>query len=335
MGRLCGFLEMKLATLKTPGRDGCLAVVNRELSRAKAVPEVALTLQYALDNWASVESRLRHVYQTLNAGECDSVPFDPCQAAAPLPRAYQWLDGSAYLSHVERVRKARGVEMPERLLEDPLMYQGASDAMLGACDPIEAASEDWGIDFEAEVGVITGDVPYGVSVEEAASHIKLIVLINDISLRHLIPDELAKGFGFLHGKPASAFSPVAVTPDELGAAWTDSKLRLPLAVHWNGRLFGQANAGVDMRFNFARLITHAAKTRKLTAGTIIGSGTVSNYDSTAGYSCIVEKRVVEIIETGAAVTQFMRFSDRVRIEMRDGRGESIFGAIEQEVRPCG
>jgi fumarylacetoacetate (FAA) hydrolase len=325
---------MKLATLKTAGRDGSLAVVNRELSRAKAVPDIASTLQAALDNWAAVEPRLRQVYQALNAGECESIPFDCSQAAAPLPRAYQWLDGSAYLSHVERVRKARGAEMPKRLLDDPLMYQGASDVMLGACDPIEAASEDWGIDFEAEVGVITDDVEYGTSVDKAASHIKLIVLINDVSLRNLIPDELAKGFGFLHGKPASAFSPVAVTLDELGASWEDSKLHLPLTVHWNGRLFGQANAGADMQFNFARLIAHAAKTRKLSAGTIIGSGTVSNYDAKVGHSCIAEKRVIEIIETGAAVTEFMRFGDRIRIEMLDQEGQSIFGAIEQEVRLC-
>jgi fumarylacetoacetate (FAA) hydrolase len=325
---------MKLATLKTSGRDGSLVVVNRDLSRAKAVPDIASTLQAALDNWATVEPRLHQVYQALNAGECESIPFDCGQAAAPLPRAYQWLDGSAYLSHVERVRKARGAEMPKRLLDDPLMYQGASDVMLGACDSIEAASEDWGIDFEAEVGVITDDVEYGASVDKAASHIKLIVLINDISLRNLIPDELAKGFGFLHGKPASAFSPVAVTLDELGASWEDSKLHLPLTVHWNGRLFGQANAGADMQFNFARLIAHAAKTRKLSAGTIIGSGTVSNYDAKVGYSCIAEKRVVEIIGTGEAVTEFMRFGDRIRIEMLNQEGQSIFGAIEQEVRPC-
>jgi fumarylacetoacetate (FAA) hydrolase len=334
MGRLRGLLEMKLASLKTAGRDGRLAVVNRELTRARAVPEIAPTLQAALDNWTSAEPRLQQAYQELNVGECESVPFDSCQAAAPLPRAYQWLDGSAYLSHVERVRKARGVDMPKRLYDDPLMYQGASDVMLGPCDPIEAASEDWGIDFEAEVGVITDDVAYGVSVAEAASHIKLVVLINDISLRRLIPDELAKGFGFLHGKPASAFSPVTVTPDELGAAWRDSKLHLPLTVYRNGRLFGRANAGADMQFDFARLIAHAAKTRKLTAGTIIGSGTVSNHDPAVGYSCIVEKRVVETIETGTASTEFLRFGDRVRIEMLDSDGQSVFGAIDQEVRAC-
>jgi fumarylacetoacetate (FAA) hydrolase len=325
---------MKLATLKTGGRDGRLVVVNRELSRAKAVPEIAPTLQAALDDWAAIEPHLQQIYRALNASECESVPFDACQAAAPLPRAYQWLDGSAYLSHVERVRKARGAEMPKRLLDDPLMYQGASDVMLGAGDPVEAASEDWGIDFEAEVGVITDDVEYAISAGNAVAHIKLIVLINDVSLRHLIPDELAKGFGFLHGKPASAFSPVAVTPDELGAAWQDTKLHLPLQVHWNGQMFGQANAGADMQFNFARLIAHAARTRKLSAGTIIGSGTVSNHDATVGYSCIAEKRVVEIVETGAAVTEFMRFGDRIRIEMLDQQGQSIFGAIHQEVKSC-
>lgn len=333
MARLREFLEMKLATLKTADRDGSLVVVNRELTKATYVHDIAMTLQEALDNWAGVEGRLREVYRTLNEDGREWVPFDPCRAAAPLPRAYQWLDGSAYLSHVERVRKARGVDLPKSLFEDPLMYQGASDVMRGACDPIEAR-EDWGIDFEAEVGVITDDVPFGVSVQDAASHIKLVVLINDVSLRHLIPDELAKGFGFLHGKPASAFSPVAVTPDELGAAWQDSKVHLPLTVHWNGRLFGRANAGADMQFNFARLINHAAKTRNLTAGTIIGSGTVSNADSSVGYSCIVEKRVVEIIETGAAVTGFMRCGDQIRIEMKDEQGQSMFGAIEQEVRLC-
>jgi fumarylacetoacetate (FAA) hydrolase len=326
---------MKLATLEAENRDGCLVVVNRELTKAKPVPDIALTLQDALDNWASAEPQLQRIYQVLNEDKCEpSVPFDGCKVAAPLPRAYQWLDGSAYLSHVERVRKARGADMPKHLFDDPLMYQGASDNMLGACDPIEVANVDWGIDFEAEVGVITDDVDYGVSIENAAAHIKLIVLINDISLRNLIPDELAKGFGFLQGKPASGFSPVAVTPDEFGAAWEDNKLHLPLLVHWNGQLFGNANAGTDMQFNFAKLISHAAKTRKLAAGTIIGSGTVSNYGAVAGYSCIVEKRVVEIVETGAAVTEFMRFGDHIKIEMFDKQGQSIFGAIEQEVKPC-
>ncbi|MEQ1486117.1 fumarylacetoacetate hydrolase family protein [Methyloglobulus sp.] len=325
---------MKLATLKTGDRDGILVVVNRELTKAKLVPHIALTLQAALDNWDEVEPELQKAYQLINEGEGDYIPFDPYRIAAPLPRAYQWLDGSAYLSHVERVRKARGADMPNSLFDDPLMYQGASDNMLGACDPIEVASEDWGIDFEAEVGVITDDVEYGVSINDAAAHIKLIVLINDVSLRNLVPDELAKGFGFLHGKPASAFSPVAVTPDELGTAWNDSKLHLSLKVYWNEQLVGNANAGADMQFSFVRLIHHAAKSRKLTAGTIIGSGTVSNYDSTKGYSCIVEKRVVETIETGAVITGYLRFGDKVKIEMLDGQGCSIFGAIEQEVKPC-
>jgi fumarylacetoacetate (FAA) hydrolase len=325
---------MKLATLKTGDRDGILVVVNRKLTKAKLVPHIVLTLQAALDNWDEVEPELQNAYLLVNEGDGDCIPFDPNRIAAPLPRAYQWLDGSAYLSHVERVRKARGVEIPENLYSDPLMYQGASDNMLGACDPIEATSEEWGIDFEAEVGVITDDVPYGVSVMDAAAHIKLVVLVNDISLRNLIPDELAKGFGFLHGKPASAFSPVAVTPDELGVAWVNTKLYLPLNVYWNGQLFGNANAGADMQFNFAQLIHHAAKTRKLSAGTMIGSGTVSNVDSTKGYSCIVEKRVVEIIETGSAMTGYLRYGDKIRIEMLDGQGHSIFGAIEQEARLC-
>lgn len=325
---------MKLATLKTANRDGSLVVVNRELTKAKPVSDIALTLQYTLDNWREIEPQLQQVYQALNKGEIEGVPFNPYQVAAPLPRAYQWLDGSAYLSHVERVRKARGADMPISLFDDPLMYQGASDNMLGACDPIEAANEDWGIDFEAEVGVITDDVEYGISINDAGFHIKLVVLVNDVSLRNLIPDELAKGFGFLHGKPATAFSPVAVTPDELGLTWKDSKLHLPLKVYWNGCLFGHANAGVDMQFSFAKLIVHAAKTRKLGAGTIIGSGTVSNYDLIKGVSCIAEKRVVEIIEDGTAVTEFMHFGDKIRIEMLDGQGCSIFGAIEQEVRPC-
>jgi fumarylacetoacetate (FAA) hydrolase len=325
---------MKLATLKTADRDGILVVVNCELTKAKLVPTIALTLQAALDNWHEVEPQLQEAYKLVNESKGEFIPFDPCKVAAPLPRAYQWLDGSAYLSHVERVRKARGAEMPKSFYDDPLMYQGASDNLLGACDPIEAANEEWGIDFEAEVGVITDDVLYGVSIKDAVAHIKLVVLVNDVSLRNLIPDELAKGFGFLHGKPASAFSPVAVTPDELGAAWGNTKLHLPLNVTWNGQLVGKANAGDDVQFNFASLIHHAAKSRKLTAGTIIGSGTVSNYDSSTGYSCIVEKRVVEIIETGAAMTEYMRFGDRIRIEMLDKAGLSIFGAIEQEVWPC-
>lgn len=325
---------MKLATYKNAARDGCLVVVDRTLTQVKSVPGIAATLQAALDDWDSIEPKLQTVYHRLNEGKEEGEPFDLRRIAAPLPRAYQWLDGSAYLSHVERVRKARGAEMPNSFLDDPLMYQGASDHMLGACDTIEVSDESWGIDFEAEVGVITGDVDYGITAGKAASCVKLLVLINDVSLRNLIPDELAKGFGFLHGKPASAFSPVAVTPDELGEAWNGAKIHLPLHVYWNDTIFGKANAGVDMQFDFARLIAHAALTRKLSAGTIIGSGTVSNVDLEQGYSCIAEKRVVEIIETGAATTRFMHFGDTVRIEMLDGRGASIFGAIHQRVIRC-
>ena len=322
---------MKLATLKTEHRDGMLIVVDQQLSKY-AVPDIELTLQFALDNWSSMAPELKLVYQELNDDQCASIPLDPHELAAPLPRAYQWLDGSAYLSHVERVRKARGAELPPSLFDDPLMYQGASDQLLGAQDPIEAGNETWGIDFEAEVGIITDDVPISVSQDDAAEHIKLLVLINDVSLRNLIPGELAKGFGFIQGKPASAFSPVAVTPDELGDAWSNSKLHLPLSVYWNEQLFGQANAGIDMQFSFSRLISHAAKTRRLTAGTIIGSGTVSNYDQTVGCSCIVEQRVIEIVDSGAAKTEFMRYGDSVRIEMFDNLGQSIFGAIEQKVQ---
>ena len=302
---------MKLATLKNQERDGCLVVVNRDLTKARLVPEIASTLQLALDHWQQNEPQLQLVYQALNSDPNNYIAFNPYNVVAPLPRAYQWLDGSAYLSHVERVRKARGATLPDSLLDDPLMYQGGSDGLLGACDPIEVANEEWGIDFEAEVGVITDDVEAGITENDAASHIKLLVLINDVSLRNLIPAELAKGFGFIQGKPASAFSPVVVTPDELGDAWQDTKLHLPIQVYWNEQLFGHANAGTDMQFNFARLVSHAAKTRKLSAGTIIGSGTVSNYDLTVGCSCIVEKRVVEIIDSGSAQTEFMRFGDQV------------------------
>jgi fumarylacetoacetate (FAA) hydrolase len=334
MAGVRGFLEMKLGTLKTRYRDGTLVVVDKQLKRYVMVPDIALTLQAALDDWHDVRPRLEAVYQLLNNGACASMPFEPEQMAAPLPRAYQWLDGSAYLSHVERVRKARGVPLPPSLFDDPLMYQGGSDILLGPHDAIVAASEDYGIDFEAEVAVITDDVPMGVSLTDAAAHIQLVMLVNDVSLRRLIPDELAKGFGFLHGKPASAFSPVAVTIDELDGAWQDNKLHRPLTVHWNNQLFGQADAGADMQFDFARLISHAAKTRCLGAGTIVGSGTVSNYDLSVGHSCLVEKRVVEIIESGTAVTPFMRYGDRVRIEMLTPQGQSIFGAIEQVVKPC-
>lgn len=323
---------MKLASIKTAGRDGSLIVVDRTLSRAVAVPEIAPTLQTALEEWFYIAPRLERVYSVLNQDQCESFPIQTTELSSPLPRAYQWLDGSAYLSHVERVRKARGADMPPSFLHDPLMYQGGSDSFLGPSDPIFVADEKWGIDFEAEVVVITNDVEMDVSAENAASHIKLIGLVNDISLRNLIPSELAKGFGFLQGKPSSAFSPVAVMPEEIGSAWDGARLHLPLMVYWNDQLFGEANTGVDMQFDFAQLIRHAAKTRRLSAGTLIGSGTVSNQDSSRGFSCIVERRMVESLETGEPQTDFMRYGDKVRIEMLDSEGRSIFGAIEQEVR---
>jgi fumarylacetoacetate (FAA) hydrolase len=311
-----------------------------------AVPEIARTLQAALDAWESAAPSLDAIGVELDAGRMgDALPFDPADAMAPLPRAYQWADGSAYVNHVELVRKARGATMPPEFWTDPLMYQGASDNMLGACDDILLADEAWGIDFEAEVAVVTGDVPMGTRAADAGRHIRLLVLVNDVSLRNLIPAELAKGFGFLQSKPASAFSPVAVTPGELGAAWEGNKVHLPLVSHLNGGLFGRPNAGEDMTFDFATLIAHAAKTRELEAGSIVGSGTVSNKQDGGpgrpaaaggvGYSCIAEQRTVEMLLDGRATTPFMRFGDRVRIEMHDAAGRSIFGAIDQQVRAPG
>jgi fumarylacetoacetate (FAA) hydrolase len=334
---------MKLATLRNGTRDGELVVVSRNLARCVAVPEIARTLQAALDGWIGTAQALDAISVELNAGRMpDAVPFDPAAAMAPLPRAYQWADGSAYVNHVELVRRARGATMPPEFWTDPLMYQGASDNMLGACDDIVLADEAWGIDFEAEVAVVTGDVPMGTPAAAALGHVRLLLLVNDVSLRNLIPAELAKGFGFLQSKPASAFSPVAVTPDELGVAWQDGKVHLPLTSHLNGRLFGRPDAGVDMTFGFATLIAHVAKTRELEAGSIVGSGTVSNKEDGGpgrpaaaggvGYSCIAEQRTVETLLTGKATTPFMRFGDRVRIEMLDGEGRSIFGAIDQRVR---
>ena len=268
-----------------------------------------------------------------NAGRAaDAFDFDPNRCAAPLPRAYQWADGSAYVNHVELVRKARGAEMPASFWTDPLMYQGGSDSFIGPCDPVLAENEAWGIDLEGEVAVITDDVPMGVKPGAAAKHIRLLMLANDVSLRNLIPNELAKGFGFFHGKPATAFSPVAVTPDELSEAWDGARLHRPLLVYINGSLFGEPNAGADMTFDFAQLIAHAARTRFLAAGTIVGSGTVSNVDRRRGSACIAEKRMLETLETGKPLTPFLRFGDRVRIEMRDDDGNSIFGAIDQEVQ---
>ncbi|WP_314926404.1 fumarylacetoacetate hydrolase family protein [Aeromonas piscicola] len=323
---------MKLATLNNGKRDGALVVVSRDLSRAVRVPSIALTLQSALDEWAQTAPRLAAVYQTLNDGTCsDAFPFDESECLSPLPRAYQWADGSAYVNHVELVRKARGAEMPESFWHDPLIYQGGSDCFLAPRGPIVMGSEEWGIDFESEVAIITDDVPMGTSPQAAAAHVKLLMLVNDVSLRNLIPGELAKGFGFFQSKPSSAFSPVAITPDELGSDWQDGKVHLPLETHLNGALFGAPNAGVDMTFNFHELVAHAAKTRPLGAGCIIGSGTVSNYDRSAGSSCLAELRMLEIIESGQATTPFLRFGDTVSIAMQDRNGMSLFGTILQKV----
>ncbi|BCQ54574.1 fumarylacetoacetate hydrolase family protein [Burkholderia gladioli] len=325
---------MKLASLKDGTRDGQLIVVSRDLQTAAIAETVAPTLQRALDDWAFHAPQLRELYDALNHGRARrAFAFSAADCMAPLPRAYQWADGSAYLNHVELVRRARGAEMPPEFLSDPLMYQGGSDDFLGPQDDIVCASEDWGIDFEAEVAVVTGDVPMGTSADEALRAVRLVMLVNDVSLRNLIPAELSKGFGFFQSKPATAFSPLAVTPDELGEHWRGGRLERPLLVSWNGKRVGQAEAGVDMNFHFGQLIAHAAKTRNLRAGTIVGSGTVSNRDAGRGYSCIAEKRCLETIEHGAPRTEFMRYGDRVRIEMLDAAGKSIFGAIEQAVSP--
>jgi fumarylacetoacetate (FAA) hydrolase len=334
---------MKLATLNNRTRDGVLAVVSRDLARCVMVPELARTMQQAQDDWDSVAPMLNAIAVELNAGRMpDSEPFDAARAMAPLPRAYQWVDGSAYVNHVELVRKARGALMPPEFWTDPLMYQGASDHMLGAGEDILLSDEAWGIDFEAEIAVVTGDVRMGTPAAAARRSIRLLMLVNDVSLRNLVPAELAKGFGFFQSKPASSFSPVAVTPDELGDAWLDGKVHRPLMSHLNGALFGKPDAGTDMTFNFDTLIAHAARTRELEAGSIVGSGTVSNKEDGGpgrpvaaggrGYSCIAEQRTVETILAGKPSTPFMRFGDRVRIEMLDPAGHSIFGAIDQVVR---
>ncbi|WP_439844045.1 fumarylacetoacetate hydrolase family protein [Aeromonas dhakensis] len=326
---------MKLATLNNGKRDGALVVVSRDLSRAVRVPHLAATLQAALDEWAELAPKLTAVYQQLNDGACaDAFPFDETACLSPLPRAYQWADGSAYVNHVELVRKARGAEMPESFWHDPLMYQGGSDSFLPPRGTIPMGSEEWGIDFESEIAVITDDVPMGTSPQAAAGHIKLLMLVNDVSLRNLIPGELAKGFGFFQSKPSSSFSPLAITPDELGDDWRDGKVHLPLETHLNGALFGAPDAGVDMTFNFYELIAHAAKTRPLGAGCIIGSGTVSNYDRSRGSSCLAELRMLEIIESGQATTPFLRFGDTVSIAMQDRNGMSLFGTILQRVTPA-
>ncbi|MEQ9643728.1 MAG: fumarylacetoacetate hydrolase family protein [Alphaproteobacteria bacterium] len=322
---------MKLASLRA-GRDGRLLVVSRDLTKAAGVSHIAKTLQMALDDWAHMAPRLQAVANDLNAGKlADAFDLDVTKLAAPLPRAYQWVDGSAYVNHVELVRKARGAEMPPSFWTDPLMYQGGSDSFLGPRDDILAGSEDWGIDFEAEVAVIVDDVPMGCLVEDAAAHIKLVVILNDVSLRLLIPGELGKGFGFLHGKPSTAFSPVAVSPDELGDAWDGGKVNLPLRVELNGELFGAPEAGDDMTFDFPTLIAHAAKTRPLCAGTIVGAGTVSNVDRSKGSACLAEKRMLETVDAGKPTTPFMSFGDRVKIEMLDAAGQNVFGTIDQTV----
>ncbi|MGY4040801.1 fumarylacetoacetate hydrolase family protein [Aeromonas hydrophila] len=327
---------MKLATLNNGKRDGALVVVSRDLSRAVRVPQLAATLQAALDEWAELAPKLTAVYQQLNDGACtDAFPFDETACLSPLPRAYQWADGSAYVNHVELVRKARGAEMPESFWHDPLIYQGGSDSFLPPRGTIPMGSEEWGIDFESEIAVITDDVPMGTSPQAAAGHIKLLMLVNDVSLRNLIPGELAKGFGFFQSKPSSSFSPLAITPDELGDDWRDGKVHLPLETHLNGALFGAPDAGVDMTFNFYELIAHATKTRPLGAGCIIGSGTVSNYDRSRGSSCLAELRMLEIIESGQATTPFLRFGDTVSIAMQDRNGMSLFGTILQRVTPAG
>jgi fumarylacetoacetate (FAA) hydrolase len=324
---------VKLATLKRGGRDGRLVIVSRNLEHCQLVPGLAPTLQAALDDWAAIAPKLaeRAAMLERNPSHSDVMPFDPAQCAAPLPRAYHWVDGSAYVNHVELVRKARGADMPASFWTDPLVYQGGSDDLLGARDDVPFGDAAWGIDLEAEVAVVTDDVPMGTHTIEAGAHIKLLMLVNDWSLRGLIPGELAKGFGFYQSKPATAFSPVAVTPDELGDAWRDSKVHLPLVSRINGQDFGHPDAGTDMTFSFAQLIAHATKTRRLAAGAIVGSGTVSNYDRSRGASCLAEKRTLEQLESGAPRTPFLQFGDRVSIEMLDAHGHSIFGALDNRV----
>ncbi len=324
---------MKLASIDNQTRDGQLVVVSKDLTKAVAVPSIAITMQAALDNWKINEGLLNEVYQSLNSGnEQAAFDFNSVKVLAPIPRAYHWADGSAYVTHVELVRKARNAELPESFWTDPLMYMGASDAFIGANDDIEIASEEWGIDFESEVAVITDDVPPGVSAEQALEHIKLITILNDVSLRNLIPAELGKQFGFYQSKPWTAFAPVVVTPDELGDSWKDGKLHLPLYSTLNGTLIGSPNAGIDMTFNFGQLVAHAAKTRSLMTGTVIGSGTVANQGSPTGSSCLAEVRCLETIKDGKPSTPFMKFGDRIEIEMKDNDGKSIFGRINQVVK---
>lgn len=331
---------MKLGSLKR-GRDGALVVISKDLRRRVEVSDIAPTLQAALDDWTELSAELKAVYEALNRGEIDSSSLSLKELDAPLPRAYQWVDGSAYLNHSRLMRQARNAELPPSFFTDPLIYQGGSDHFIPGQSDISLPTDHWGVDFEAEIAVITGDIPLAASEQQAAEAIHLLLLVNDISLRNLIPAELAKGFGFYQGKPASALSPVCVTPDELGASWQDSKLSLPLQIYFNEQLFGCPDAGRDMHFNFARLLSHMARTRAVGAGTLVGSGTVSNQQSAPyspeegglGFSCIAEARMVEMIEYGRPSTPFMRFGDRVRIEMNDSEGQSLFGAIDQTLRP--
>jgi fumarylacetoacetate (FAA) hydrolase len=323
---------MKLGSLKEGGRDGTLVVVDKAVKRAVRATGIAPTLQKAIEDWPTVQPRLAELADRLRDDKAvGSFELDTKALAAPLPRAYQWADGSAYVVHVELVRKARGVEMPPSFWTDPLMYQGGSDSFTGCNDEIEMADEAWGIDFEGEIGVIVDDVPMGISAQAARKHIKLVTILNDVSLRNVIVTELTKGFGFFHGKPATAFAPVAVTPEELGAAWDGARLNLPLISTLNGKEFGHPNAATDLTFDFGQLIAHAAKTRHLEAGTVVGSGTVANRAADVGCSCIAERRVRETIESGKPVTPFMKFGDEIRIEMFDAAGQSIFGAIDQKV----
>lgn len=323
---------MKLASLKS-GRDGTLIVVSRDLTRAVSAAAIAPTLQAAMDNWGKCEPKLVALFEALEAGAVENeFAFDTSQVAAPLPRSFHWADGSAYVTHVELVRKARGAELPESFWSEPLMYMGASDAFIGANDDVFAENEEWGIDFEAEVVVFTDDVPAGIKAHNARQHIKLVALVNDVSLRNLIPGELAKQFGFYQSKPQTSFTPVAVTPDELGEAWDGAKLHLPLISTLNSKKVGSPNAGVDMTFDFGQLIEHAAKSRGLMAGTVIGSGTVANQGSPDGSSCLAEVRCLETIADGKPGTPFMSFGDRIEIEMKDRQGNSIFGKIDQRIK---
>ncbi|WP_397573760.1 fumarylacetoacetate hydrolase family protein [Silanimonas sp.] len=329
---------MKLGSLKEGGRDGTLIVVSRDLARGVRVPHIAPTLQRALEDWSNTAPRLNGVSEALNGSTAQTIDghevfaLDMAALAAPLPRAYEFVDGSAYLPHVERVRRARGAEVPESFYSDPLMYQAVSAGFYGPRDAVLVRDEAYGIDLEAEVVIVTDDVPHGVSAEDAAEHIQLVGLVNDVSLRNLIPNELAKGFGFLQSKPRSCLSPVFVTPDELGDAWKDSKVHRPLLTHINGEWFGAPEAGEDMQFSFAQLVAHAAKTRPLSAGTIVGSGTVANQSTDKGASCFAEQRTIETLRDGKPSTPFMKFGDTVRIEMLDAEGASIFGAIEQVMK---